>query len=192
MKKIPTLFLRDFDRDPRYVTREPNPACGWVFEGEGIPTRKADGTCMMFDGTTWWARREVKPGKTPPPGFVPVDADDTTGKTMGWEPAPASAFAKFHAEAVSGQLVTNWPAGTYELVGPKVNGNPERLGRHELWAHAAAEVLDAPRDYDGLAAWLATFDGEGIVWHHEDGRMAKLKRRDFRFHGAGTVDGGES
>jgi hypothetical protein len=72
-----------------------------------------------------------------------------------------------------------WPAGTYELVGPKVNGNPEQVNRHYLWAHEAADVLDAPRDFDGLSAWLVDFEGEGIVWHHPDGRMAKLKRRDF-------------
>jgi hypothetical protein len=30
-----------------------------------------------------------------------------------------------------------------------------------------------------LAKYLAEFEGEGIVWHHPDGRMAKLKRKDF-------------
>ncbi|MCP9964512.1 hypothetical protein [Actinomadura madurae] len=37
-----------------------------------------------------------------------------------------------------------------------------------------------PLDYDGLAAWLRAHPYEGIVWHAPDGRMAKLKRRDFR------------
>lgn len=51
---------------------------------------------------------------------------------------------------------------------------------HELVAHATAEELDAPRDHDGLRDWLLAHPQyEGLVWHHPDGRMAKLKRRDF-------------
>jgi len=30
-----------------------------------------------------------------------------------------------------------------------------------------------------LKAWMTGRDVEGIVWHHPDGRMAKLKLRDF-------------
>lgn len=182
MRKIPTLFVRDAESGLRHVGREPHPDCGWVFAGEGVATRKYDGTCVMFDGERWWARREVKTGKAAPANYVPVETDEVTGKTVGWEPVEQSAYAKYHADALeatrSGSL-TGWPAGTYELVGPKVNGNPEQVIRHYLWAHAAADVVDAPRDFDGLAAFLASFDGEGIVWHHPDGRMAKLKRRDF-------------
>jgi hypothetical protein len=63
---------------------------------------------------------------------------------------------------------------------PKVNGNPERQEQHTLRQHSRAERPDALRDYDALAKYLAEFDGEGVVWHHPDGRMAKLKRRDFQ------------
>lgn len=104
MKKIPTLFQRDFAGDPRYVTREPNPACDWVFAGEGVATRKYDGTCMRRtkDGM-WWARREVKAGKPAPANYVPVEVDEVTGKMVGWEPVEQSAFARYHAEAVASQ-----------------------------------------------------------------------------------------
>jgi hypothetical protein len=30
-----------------------------------------------------------------------------------------------------------------------------------------------------VAAYLHARPYEGIVWHHPDGRMAKLKKRDF-------------
>ena len=43
----------------------------------------------------------------------------------------------------------------------------------------AAEVLDAPRDFDGLRIWLHGHPYEGIVWHHPDGRMVKIKGKDF-------------
>ena len=172
MRKTPTLFVRDEDR--RYVTDEVTPGCEWVIEGEGRATRKYDGTCTLFDGRVWWVRREVKPGKTPPGGWVEVDHDDVTGKRVGWEPAQQSGFFKFLAEAAGGQL-----PGTYELCGPKINGNPESLDSHQLIRHGEDE-LAAPRTFGGLRGYMADFPHEGIVWHHPDGRMVKIKRRDFQ------------
>src|SRR5689334_21155489 len=100
MKKIPTLFARDWDGDRRYVLTQVTPGCEWVSDGEGTPTRKYYGTCVMFDGDRWWARREVRAGKPAPDGFIPLGTDPQTGKTMGWEPAEQSPFAKLHAEAL--------------------------------------------------------------------------------------------
>ncbi|SEM35058.1 hypothetical protein [Streptacidiphilus jiangxiensis] len=184
MKKIPTLFKRDPDDHARVLT-EVNPACQWVLDGEGVPTRKYDGTCVMLDEQgEWWARREIKPGKTPPPNYAPVTVDEVTGKTMGWEPIGQSAFAKFHAEALAEPSPGGWKPGTYELVGPKINGNPERERSHRLIAHADAQRLASPElSFEGIRAAVLTYGGlgaEGIVWHHEDGRMAKIKARDFQ------------
>lgn len=186
MKKIPTLFLRNWDNDPKHVTREPNPDCAWVFAGEGIATRKYDGTCVLLDGIRWWARREVKQGKADPPNFLLTEEDETTGKRIGWEPIEQSSFAKFHAEAVdylgqAREIIENgWPTGSYELIGPKINGNSEGYNTHFLKRHADADVLDGlPLDFDGLRTWLHGHGYEGIVWHHPDGRMAKLKARDM-------------
>lgn len=117
MNKIPTLFVRD-EQERRYVTTEVSPGCEWVLAGEGTPTRKYDGTCVMYDGERWWARREVKPGKVEPDGFVALSTDENTGKTVGWEPVEQSAFAKWHAQAIDG--IAEQEPGTYELVGPKV------------------------------------------------------------------------
>lgn len=182
MKKIPTLFLRDPD-DRARVTTEVNPAAQWVIDGEGVATRKYDGTCVMLDEAGWWARREVKPGKTPPPNYRAIGTDENTGKTMGWEPIEQSAFAKFHADALAhhrDERPISWTYGTYELLGPKINGNPEWCDVHCLMPHSRAMPLhDAPRDFEGLRAYLLGLRYEGIVWHHPDGRMAKLKRRDF-------------
>jgi hypothetical protein len=132
----------------------------------------------------WWARREVKPGKTPPPDYVPIGTDEVTGKTVGWEPIEQSSFAKYHTEALThtGLMVPS----TYELCGPKINGNPEMLSRHTLILHGFApssetdDIKAAPRDYEGLRDWLRDRHYEGLVWHHADGRVAKLKAKDFR------------
>ena len=191
MEKIPTLFVRD-PEDMRRLTREIHPDCKWVIDGEGVATRKYDGICVMFDDTRWWARREVKLGKPAPANFRPISTDEATGKTVGWEPIEQSAFARWHAEVIDRRFaerepgVDPFPPGTYELVGPKINRNPESVERHELWAHATAQRIVAPRDYDRLAEFLASFEGEGIVWHHPDGRTAKIKRRDFPTTGEET------
>ncbi len=178
MKKIPTLFVRD-ENDRRYVTPQVSPECKWVLDGEGVATRKYDGTCVGFDGEKWWARREVKPGKTPPPGWVEVAHDETTDKRVGWEHIAQSPFAKFFDEAYR-SVGRTWRTGSYELCGPKVQGNPEGYETHTLVEHYQAERLpDAPRDFDELREWLTARQYEGIVWHHPDGRLAKLKRRDF-------------
>jgi hypothetical protein len=183
VKKIPTLFRRD-PEDMRRVLPEVTAGCEWVLDGEGVPTRKYDGTCVMLDDDgMWWARREVKPGKAAPGGFVLLGTDPETGKTVGWEPADQSSFAKWLREVLSdpGAFAADITPGTYELCGPKVNGNPEGFDHHVLVYHLGAErLLDVPRDFDGLREWLTSSDFEGIVWHHPDGRMAKLKGRDFR------------
>ena len=33
--------------------------------------------------------------------------------------------------------------------------------------------------FDGLHRWLCAHPVEGLVFHHPDGRMAKIKRRDY-------------
>jgi hypothetical protein len=153
MKKIPTLFQRD-PEDRRYVTIQVTPGCEWVLEGIGTSTRKYDGTCVLLDEQgEWWARREVKPGKTPPPNYVPVETDEATGKTMGWEPIKQSAFAKFHAEALANGGPAEGVTGTFELIGPKINGNPERSEGHRLVPHAEALHVDVPElTFEGVRA----------------------------------------
>ncbi len=76
--------------------------------------------------------------------------------------------------------------GTYELVGPAVQSNPHDLKDHRLIRHGglirAEDVLqDVPRTFEGLHQYLDQHRIEGIVWHHPDGRMVKIKRRDFGY-----------
>lgn len=185
MKKIPTLFVRDFSRDNgRYVlTDQTTPGTEWVSRGEGIATRKYDGTCVLIDGAgNVWSRREVKADKPAPVGFMEVSWDPTTHKRMGWEPAAQSGFAAYIEEALSNE----WDGsglpealGTYELCGPKINGNPEHFDRHVLVPHAEADQLGAGA-WDDLIAYCREHTWEGVVWHHPDGRMAKLKVKDIR------------
>lgn len=184
MKKIPTLFVRDPDNRKYIIPGQVTPGCEWVLAGEGEPTRKWDGTCTMLDEDgRWWARREIKPGKAAPDGFIVAQHDEITGKTQGWEPMDASAFAKWHAEALE-NTDGDLPPGTYELIGPKINKDPDALGQHVLVAHGD-HPYGSERDWPQDATPMEIIDvcrakgWEGVVYHHPDGRMCKLKVRDI-------------
>lgn len=178
MKKIPTVFERDWNGDRSRVVDQVHADCGWVIKGEGVATRKIDGTCCLVEGGDLYKRRELRRGELAPDGFRSVGHDGETGKTVGWLPVGPGPEDRYHREAfLAGGP---WADGTYELVGPKVQGNPEGETSHRLIAHADCERFDdVPRTFAGMAAWLRDRDIEGLVFHHPDGRMAKIKLRDF-------------
>lgn len=171
MSRIPTLFLRN-PEDRRFVMPVVQQGCEWVLAGEGTPTRMYDGVLALFDP----AAPHVE--HADPAELQGWFVEDRRGGEL--VPAWRSKYARPMAEAA--RAITDGPRiGSHELLGPKINRDPERIGRHIVIAHADADVLnDAPRDLDGLTTWLLSHPYEGIVWHHPDGRMAKLKRKDVR------------
>jgi hypothetical protein len=177
MKKIPTIYKRNPD-NMQEILPDQNPVCSWVFTGEGVATRKYDGTSVKIEDGKYYKRREVKKGEPAPPLFAEETHDETTGKRTGWVPVePAEKGDRWHMEAFDATL----PDGTYELCGPKVQGNLENYEEHVLVRHADAEQYpDCPRTYEGLMKFMAGKDIEGIVFHHPDGRMAKIKKRDYK------------
>jgi hypothetical protein len=181
MKKIPTIFERDMSKQPALVTRYWQPECFWVRDGEGVATVKWDGTCCLVRAGKLYKRRELRPGDVPPPDFESTGTDETTGKTVGWVPVGDGPEDRYHREAFDPDEHGTIVEFTYELVGPKVQGNKHAYDRHRLVPHGCKSVDEVPRTFDGLREWLAGWTAEGIVWHHPDGRMAKIKRRDFGF-----------
>ena len=134
MKKIISLFQRNYDGD-RLVRDEVVPGAEWVIAGEGVATRKYDGTCCLVREGKLFKRYEVKPGGKAPPNFEPAnDVDETTGKQQGWLPVGDGPEDQWHREAWELFACNNAVPidGTYELVGPKVQGNAEGYGRHLL------------------------------------------------------------
>lgn len=180
MKKIPSVFCRNYVGD-KMVRDEVVLGSEWVFLPEAIPTRKWDGTaCLILHGDLY-KRYDAKNGKTPPEGFIPAqDPDPITGHHPGWipcrRPDPAD---RWHWEAFD--TVSSKPDGTYEVCGPKIQGNPEGLAVHTLIQHGAVILVEAMncRDFVSIREYLKTACIEGIVWHHPDGRMAKIKTKDF-------------
>jgi hypothetical protein len=203
MKKTPILFLVDHEAEQLLPTVRPG--CEWVLAGEGIATIKMDGSaCLWRDGRLWKrydrklnkpAQRQLDEGrdlgpvtealfKVPPTGFEPCEAhpDPVTFHWPGWVPISDTDPAdQWHREAMAhldpAQLVEGQ---TYELVGPSLAKNTYQLPHHTLWAHGAEQVTLPERTFDALQAFLAAHEVEGLVFHHPDGRMAKIRRKDFK------------
>lgn len=188
MQKIKTLFQRNYETD-RLVRDEVTPGCEWVLAGEGTPTRKWDGSSCLWRDGVFYKRYEAKKGRLPPPGFIPAqeDADPVTGHFPGWLPVYKDRPEdKYHYEAFCEAMIQGpLPDGTYELIGPKVQGNPEQCSRHLLVPHGRLILHDVPLTFAGLKAFLEKRDIEGIVWWRNledpDCDKVKLKKKDFGF-----------
>lgn len=187
MNKIPTLFVRDPAR-PQLVTEQVTPGCEWVLSGEGITTIKKDGTnvratvrggrLVMMEKRRNPSREEKAAGA---PGYVQVEPADPSNKHI---------IAAFNATDFA-----QWPDGTHpcEALGPKIQGGIES-GTPMLYAFTLApERLAAsrPTTFEGIRFLLLGLIVEGLVWHHPDGRMAKIKRRDFGFKWPHTTPEGK-
>lgn len=212
MKKIISLFQRNYVNG--LVSDEVTPGAEWVIAGEGIATRKWDGTCCMIKDGVFYKRYDAwtgKRAKKPPEGFIPAqEPDEKTGHWPGWVKVGDGPEDEWHKEGYYNILRVLFPPsshsdlnaiicppnGTYELCGPKINGNNEGLDKHILIKHAE-DRISLRFDYYDLKAFFIHMNTnfshpnsyigglprgpalEGIVWHHPDGRMVKIKARDF-------------
>lgn len=178
MKKIISLFRRDYN-GTRQVYNEVTPGAEWVIAGEGVATEKIDGTCCMVRDGKLYKRYDAKNGKVPPQNFEPAqpDPDQVTGHWPGWVPVGDGPKDAWHREAWSDRGLSD---GTYELVGPKIQGNPYKMSAHLLILHGDVMFApDIPRDFESIKRFLAEYECEGIVWHRGNGDMVKIKSKDF-------------
>lgn len=180
MKKISTLYKKDPSNLARCID-EINPENTWVFiDADVRATRKYDGTaCAVINGQLY-KRYDVKKGKAVPEWAIPCqEPDEVTGHWPHWilcqHDNPAD---KYHLLAFVGKSL---PDGTYELIGEKVQGNPEKIQGYELVLHGAFDLDLTLRNYDfeTFKSYLESVDIEGIVFHHPDGRMCKLRKSDY-------------
>lgn len=200
MRKIPSLFKRDYEGN-RQVYDELVPGTEWVANGEGVATRKWDGTAVMFRDGVYYKRYDAKHGKTPPPGFEPAqEPDPDTGHWPGWlrvdDEDPNDKWFREGYSNMLRQMAEQLQVptsqfrisdGTYELIGPKVSSGRELVPEHILIAHGTLQYLDAPRDFDGLRQFFEENLIEGLVWHRElanpETEMVKIKASDFGLRG---------
>ena len=181
MQKIISLFMRNYGSTDHLVRDEVTPGAEWVVNGEGTAYRKWDGTAVKIENGHMYKRYDCKLGTYPPPGFIPSqNPDPITGHWPGWILVDfIKPENKWHVEGwihSKGQILPN---GTYELCGPKIGGNPEGCALHILIPHLGSWITNVPTTFQQLHDWFMEHNIEGIVWHHPDGRMVKIKKRDF-------------
>jgi hypothetical protein len=183
MEKIPTLFERD---EHFHVVDRPRAECAWVFEGAGVGTEKLDGTNVRLTVRSGQLVRVEKRRN-------PSKAQKAAGIVDGWyvDTVEGAGEDKWILAAAANTDVSGWPDGEHpcEALGPRVQGNPLGLDDHLCvpFNLAAPTLTEVPRGYDELREFLDALDSryspghvaEGIVFHHPDGRRAKIKRKDF-------------
>ena len=109
MQKIPTMFARDETSKGHPVIDQITPECAWVIAGEGIPTRKLDGTNVKIEGWQLYKRQKPASGDDDEASYVPCDRHDPSDRYL-WE--------AFYA-------LDNPIDAIYEAIGPKIQGNKE-------------------------------------------------------------------
>jgi hypothetical protein len=184
MKKMPSLYPRNFkNKGYGYDASQVNTGVSWVFEGEAIATQKFDGTSCYVQNGILYKRYDHKKGaqKSLPTGSIACqpEADHKTGHWPHWIPvikgAPEDWIHNEAWEAVNGKLED----GTYELCGPRINGNPENLGTHQFLKHGSVVYDNFRFKLESIRKFLKENDIEGVVFHHPDGRMCKVTKEGF-------------
>ena len=185
MKKIPTLFKREFNNHQIVkVLPEVTPGMEWVLEGEGVATVKIDGACCaVFEGV-FYKRYDAKKGKTPPNGAIPCcEPDEITGHWPHWVKVDANNpndkwFNDAYINTIN--IVKELSDGTYEAVGPHFQGNPYGFKKDILIRHGIFKV-EVPRNFEGICRFLKEHKIEGLVFWKDGKPQCKIKRSDFGF-----------
>ena len=183
MKKIPTLFVREYYDDHSFIiTDKVTSGCEWVMRGEGVSTVKFDGTCTAIINGEFYKRYDAKRGKTPPRGAIACcEPDPITGHWPHWlKVDPQTKEDKWHYEAYLRSGGEQLKDGTYELIGPHFRANPYNLENDVLERHGE-RVVEVERSFEGIKQYLADNYIEGLVFWKDGEPRCKIKRKDFGF-----------
>ncbi len=201
-----TLFVVEHTgkNTPSVISNAVRPENEWVFtDGASVtPTVKFDGTACAIIGGQLYKRYDAKHGKVAPAGAIPCgEPDSVTGHHPHWLLVDAAksedkwfvqGWGQFLTEhgliagdirlgVLRDELSSGAYDGTYELCGERIGINAERVTGHRLIKHGSvvADLIDL--SFDGIESYLRNADVEGIVFHHQDGRMCKIRKTDFGF-----------
>ena len=182
MKKIPTLFKREFEgHNIVNILPEVTEGMEWVLKGEGIATVKIDGSCCAIINGEFYKRYDAKKGKLVPEGAIKCqeEADPVTGHLPCWVKVNSnSPEDKWFVNAYNN--TPSFGDGTYEAIGKHFNGNPYNLDSDILERHGV-RVIEVERTFDGIKKYLEENYIEGIVFWKDGEPKCKIKRSDFGF-----------
>jgi len=186
MRKIKTLFIRDFNNNGR-ITRK------YAFKPDErwTATEKMDGTNVRLTVRNHQMARLEKRRN-------PTKLEKAKGMIDPWY-VDADEFGpedKHIWEATRNTDLTDIPDGEWsgEAIGPKIQGNCLKLEKKVVFLFSALHrktylVFEGvPLTYDGLKKWLPKQKSkigidcgiEGIVWWFDEKPVAKIKLKDFK------------
>ena len=188
MKKIPTLFEREFkDHNVIKILPKVHPGMEWVLKGEGVATVKYDGSCCAIIDGEYYKRYDCKKGKIPPEGFIPCCEPDTiTGHWPGWvkvdekNPADKWFVTAYEMTVMLENYGMKLSDGTYEAVSRCFQNNPYNFTSNKLIKHGK-EIVEVERTFDGIKKYLSEHEIEGLVFWKDGIPQCKIKRSDFGF-----------
>ncbi len=167
MQKVETMYPRDESKKGHPVMQPVKATSAWVEAGEGVATRKLDGMNVKIEGGQLLKRQKPKERDYDNAAYVPCKRENPNDCYM------LQAF----------DALTDKADGIYEALGPKIQGNPEGYEEHTLVPvvplNESLTLENVPRTFEGLRQYLENAPIEGIVFRHPDGRLAKIKKRDF-------------
>ncbi len=179
MKKIPTLFKREFKNHKVYsISPEITQGMEWVLKGEGVATEKMDGSCCAIIDGKFYKRYDAKKDKNPPQNSISCgDPDPITGHWPHWVAVDYNnSNDKWFVRALNN--TPDLKDGTYEAIGPHFQGNPYGLFDDILEPHGV-KIIDVVRTFEGIRSYLSNNLIEGIVFWKDGEPKCKIKRTDF-------------
>lgn len=186
MKKIKTIFERDWDGNreiiPEYVENGV-----FVHKLEtATATEKLDGTNIRVtvrNNTVVRVEKRRNPNKIQKQSGI---------KEPWYTDASDSSEDKWIMDAVKNTDFNEIPDGEWsgEAIGKNIQGNPLNLENNRVvffTLNQAPIFRNVPNSFCDLARWIKVQKSkignncgiEGIVWHLKDGRMYKIKTKDF-------------
>lgn len=188
MRKMLSLYPRNFQsKGNLYITSQVNKGVDWVFHPSTVATQKFDGTCCFYDETTKQLYKRFdykrKSSRSLPTGALACqfEPDEHTGHWPHWIPLIKGDPENWMHELAPMPTIH----GTYELCGPKINENREKLETYQFIKHGSVIFDKVPLTLPGLTKFLKEHDIEGIVFYEAMGvfgpvgRMAKVTKEGF-------------
>lgn len=188
MKKIPTLFEREFlNHKVVKVLNKVTNGMEWVLNGDGVATVKYDGSCCAIINGEFYKRYDAKQGKPVPEGAIPCQEkpDEITGHFPCWvkcdrgNSADKWFWAAYDKYFESARKLDELD-GTYEAIGKHFTSNAYGMDYDTLIPHGKTEI-DVERTFDGIKKYLEENEIEGIVFWKDGIPKCKIKRSDFGF-----------
>lgn len=183
MKKIQTIFDRDWKGNRGVIDKL---IVDFDFS-KAKATEKVDGTNIRItvrNKNLVRVEKRCNPSKRQKamgieePWYVDADANDPQDKWI--------------FNAVADRTLEDVPDGEWsaEAFGKNIQGNPLGMDRNTMMIFSLDEAPvfdDCPNTYGELKEWLPSQHSkigigiiEGIVWHGENGKMVKIKNKDFK------------